>query len=120
MTYAAAKAQCESDGSFLAIPRSEAENDFIAGLIPNEDIWIGINDIEQEGRYVTIHGSDISYSNWNTITGQPDNYIGPRADGLVSIPEGEDGINIRKEDKKWNDNLVNVLLKFVCSKSVGN
>ena len=59
MTYAAAKAQCESDGSFLAIPRSEAENDFIAGLIPNEDIWIGINDIEQEGRYVTIHGSDI-------------------------------------------------------------
>ena len=69
---------------------------------------------------MTIHGSDISYSNWNTITGQPDNYIGPRADGLVSIPEGEDGINIRKEDKKWNDNLVNVLLKFVCSKSVGN
>ena len=73
MSYAAADSQCKSDGSFLAIPRSEAENDFIASLIPNEYIWIGINDIEQEGRYVTVDGSAISYTNWHN--GQPDNYI---------------------------------------------
>ena len=110
MNYAAADSQCKSDGSFLVIPRSEAENNFIASLIPNEDIWIGINDIEQEGRYVTVDGSAISYTNWQN--GQPDNYL--------HSPEGEDGIHIRKEDKKWNDNPVNYLLKFVCSKSVGN
>ena len=34
LNYGDAKAQCESDGSFLAIPRSQAENDFIASLNP--------------------------------------------------------------------------------------
>ena len=62
MSYPAADSQCKSDGSFLAIPRSRAENDFLASLIPNEHIWIGINDIEQEGRYVTVDGSTISYT----------------------------------------------------------
>ena len=38
----------------------------------------------------------------------------------ITLPEGEDGIHIRKADKKWNDNPVYYLLKFVCSKSVGN
>ena len=94
--YTDAKAQCESNGSFLAIPRSEAESDFIADLIPNEHIWIGINDIEHEGRYMDDHGSHISYTNWNN------------------------GIMIRTEDKKWNDYNVSYNLKFVCSKSVCN
>ena len=105
MSYAAADSQCKSDGSFLAIPRSEAENDFIASLIPNEYIWIGINDIEQEGRYVTVDGSTISYTNWDI--GQPDN------------SHNEDGIHIWGGDKRWNDNQVYSLIKFVCSKSVG-
>ena len=34
--YGTAKNQCESDGALLAIPRSEVENDFIAGLIRDE------------------------------------------------------------------------------------
>ena len=62
-SYGDAKAQCESDGSFLAIPRSEAENDFIAGLLPNTRIWIGINDIEQEGSFVGVDGSEMAGKN---------------------------------------------------------
>ena len=65
-TYRKAQAQCKSDGANLAIPRSKVENDFIAGLIPNKTIWIGINDIENEGNFVTDDGSGwfltISYS----------------------------------------------------------
>ena len=113
-TYGAAKAQCESDGTHLAIPKSEAENDFIASLIPNEDIWIGINDIEEEGTYVTVDGSAISYTNWKS--GQPDNHI----HSIEVNPDGEDGMMIRDDDKKWNDNPVNYLHKFVCSKSISN
>ena len=71
MTYNAAKTQCESDGAFLAIPRSEPENDYIAGLIPNNHIWIGIDDIDQEGVFVAVDGSDITYTNWNSD--QPNN-----------------------------------------------
>ena len=41
----------------LAIPKSKVENDFIAGLIPDKTIWIGINDINKEGHFVTVDGS---------------------------------------------------------------
>ena len=54
--YGDAKAQCESDGAFLAIPRSQAENDFLRSLLSNRDFWIGINDIEQEGSFVAVNG----------------------------------------------------------------
>ena len=111
MSYGAADSQCKSDGSFLVIPRSEAENDFIASLIPNEDIWIGINDIEQKGGFVAVDGSKISYTNWH-----PEEPSGTGWEGDV-----EDGVEIRGWDKgRWNDEKVGRAIKFVCSKSVGN
>ena len=65
-SYLEAQDQCKSDGANLAIPRSKVENDFIAGLIPDKNIWIGINDIANEGNFVTDDGSGwfltISYS----------------------------------------------------------
>ena len=108
MTYNAAKTQCESDGAFLAIPRSEAENDYIADLIPNVNIWIGINDIDQEGVFVAVDGSNITYTNWDS--GEPnDNY-------------NEDGVCIRvghsKRQKAWNDSGVSTSMRFVCSLSI--
>ena len=111
MNYADAKAQCESDRTFLAIPRSEAENDFLAGLIPNESIWIGINDIEREGRFVTVDGRDISYTKW--YVGEPSNY-NHGADG------DEDGVEIRQGSyqKTWNDQPVVWSEKFICSVDV--
>ena len=106
MTYDAAKTQCESDGAFLAIPRSEAENDYIADLIPNKNIWIGINDIDQEGVFVAVDGSDITYTNWDS--GEPNSYGG-----------NEDAVIIRvghsKRQKAWNDNSKYSQVQFVCS-----
>ena len=57
MNYNAAKTRCVSDGANLAIPRSTVENDFIAGLIPDTTIWIGLHDINTEGSFVTVDGS---------------------------------------------------------------
>ena len=102
MTYWAAKTQCESDGAFLAIPRSEAENDYIASLIPNNDIWIGINDIHQEGVFVAVDGSDITYTNWNS--GEPNNYYGD-----------EDAVHMHDHQNTWNDMAVYHQARFVCS-----
>ena len=112
VTYRSAKAQCEADGSFLAIPRSEAENDFIAGLIPHENIWIGINDIEEEGKFVAVDGSDISYTNWHPKEPSGTGYRG----------DDEDGVEIRGYDDQtnWNDKEIHTINKFICSKSVDN
>ena len=105
MTYSAAKAQCESDGAFLAIPRSNAENDFIVSLIPNENIWIGVNDIKIENSFVADDGCPLRYTNW--IHDQPDNY-----QGLEHV------VTIHSHHKKWNDVFLGFRAKFVCSKSV--
>ena len=64
MNYVTALAQCESDGAFLAYPRSEAENDFILSLIPSTDIWIGISDVDEEGTVVASDGQDIVFTKW--------------------------------------------------------
>ena len=116
LTYSSAKAQCESDGSFLAIPRSEAENDFIAGLIPHENIWIGINDIEEEGKFVAVDGSDISYTNWHPEEPSGTGWRGDDEDGV----EIRGSSRKRAHQKKWNDKEIHTINKFICSKSVDN
>ena len=119
MPYGSAKAQCESDGSYLAIPRSEAENDFIGSLIPNENIWIGINDIAKEGSFVADDGREISWTKWDS--GEPNEGHGSdyyNDDG--EWVSGEDAVEIRQENlhqiipKSWNDKNVRLSTKFVC------
>ena len=52
MNYTAAEVQCKSDGTFLPVPRFEAENNFIADL-SNDSFWIGVNDLQEEGKFVS-------------------------------------------------------------------
>ena len=104
MNYDDAKAQCESDGTFLAIPRSQAENDFILNLILQkglEKIWIGINDIQFEGLFVGVDGSEISWTNWNH--GEPNNF------------GDEDGVEIQRHNGRWNDAQTHESKQFICS-----
>ena len=107
MTYNAAKTQCESDGAFLAIPRSEPENDYIADLIPNNHIWIGIDDIDQEGVFVAVDGSDITYTNWNSD--KPNNSHNNESAVII--------LNKASSSRQtaWNDIVVNAPHRFVCS-----
>ena len=101
LNYGDAKAQCESDGAFLAIPRSKTENDFFASLIPNEQFWIGINDIEQEGSFVAVNGQEVSWTNWGP--GEPN---GGTNENAVEIMNWNANL--------WNDRPASDTLKFVC------
>ena len=102
MNYTDAKARCESDGTFLAIPKSKTENDFFAGLIKADDFWIGINDIEKEGNFVAVDGTDLSYENWHPFEPNDDS--------------SDDGVEIRWWDNgRWNDVTITEERKFICS-----
>ena len=103
LNYGDAKAQCESDGAFLAIPRSQAENDFLTGLLPNAQFWIGINDIEEEGNFVAVDGREISWTNWGT--NEPNG--GANENAVESRPY------YPRND--WNDLDASKSKKFVCS-----
>ena len=102
--YDGAKAQCESDGAFLAIPRSQAENDFLTDLLPYDNFWIGINDIEEQGNFVTVDGSDISWTNWG-----PDEPGGPAYEDAVAI------LDSAGQGGQWYDLAQSSGMKSICS-----
>ena len=106
--YGDAKAQCESDRTFLAIPRSEAENDFIAGLIPNENIWIGLNDIDEEGTFVSVDDKEVSYTKW--LYGEPND--SGNEDGVEIIGDRE------SSNGYWNDKSTKIQNQFVCMSNI--
>ena len=104
MNYSAAKSQCESDGTLLAVPRSEQENFFIADL-NSDQLWIGVNDLDEEGEFITLEGN-LSYKNW--LDGEPNNV-------LYSNGYDEDGVELNwKEHGYWNDVIITKLNPFVC------
>ena len=97
--------QCESDGAYMADPKSHAENNFIAGIL-SEYSWIGINDIDQEGKFVrSSDGLQVSYTNWGW--GEPNNVN--QWDGAY----GEDAVAIHPTGE-WNDASIYNEHKFVC------
>ncbi|XP_006824947.1 kielin/chordin-like protein [Saccoglossus kowalevskii] len=86
-----AKTICENKGGWLAEPRSQAENDAIRTLFVSGHYWLGITDLNHEGRYTYARDdSEIVYDNWNT--NQPDNYLG-----------FEHCIEMTTAIGKWND-----------------
>jgi Lectin C-type domain len=73
LTFAAARDACSAAGGYLVAVSSEAEDDFVHGLL-GADHWIGANDgrsdgSEGVGSYTWLSGDDWDYTNWED--GQP-------------------------------------------------
>ena len=105
MNYLDAKAQCESDGAYLATPRSDDQNAFIVSLIPNANIWIGLNDIDEEGTFVSVDGEDVTYKKWSN--GEPND--SGNEDGVEIIGDRE------SSNGYWNDKPTTIQNQFVCT-----
>jgi len=86
---------CKEHGGFLAEPRTPEETNLIELLVlPEEDYWIGLTDVAEEGTFVWV--SDFSapeYTNWGP--GQPDDEN-----------NNEDCVLLwSKSGLQWNDDL---------------
>lgn len=82
--YHAASEDCNSLGGVLGTPMSSDENnqlrDYIRRSIgPDEQIWLGVNDMVTEGTWTDPTGSTVSYTNWDTS-----NYRSRQPDGGMS------------------------------------
>ncbi|XP_008279079.1 tetranectin-like [Stegastes partitus] len=82
--YHTASEDCNSMGGVLAVPTSSNENDQLRDYIrqiigPDEQIWLGINDMMTESTWVDWTGSSVAYKNWDTS-----NYRSPQPDGGMS------------------------------------
>jgi hypothetical protein len=95
----------------LATITSQAENDFVRGLIPATEIpgyavWLGGSDAGHEGQWQwtsgTEAGQDVGYTNWNS--GEPNN-AGGGEDSLEMYGFGLSGL--------WNDQPATSLRYYV-------
>ncbi|XP_071789717.1 perlucin-like protein [Asterias amurensis] len=80
MDWYEANRTCAESRANLAIPTSQSEQDYIWELFMNEfdqtpdtSLWIGCNDIEEEGKWqpCPLKGNNKGYQNW--ANGEPNN-----------------------------------------------
>ncbi|XP_071383603.1 tetranectin-like [Centroberyx affinis] len=79
--YHTASEDCNALGGVLSAPTSADENDQLSVYIrksigPDEQIWLGINDMVSEGKWMDQTGFSIAYKNWDTS-----NRRSPQPDG---------------------------------------
>jgi hypothetical protein len=72
------KADCASDGGYIAIPETTAEaiaiHTFVNPLLSSPYFWAGILDPEQDGQWVTVNGQAFPAFTWGI--GDPDQRTG--------------------------------------------
>ncbi|KAK1880239.1 Tetranectin [Dissostichus eleginoides] len=83
-SYHTASEDCNALGGVLGTPTSSDDNDKLTDYIrqsigPEEQVWLGLNDVVTEGRLVYQTGSSITYKNWDTS-----NSRSPQPDGAQS------------------------------------
>ncbi|KAJ7322592.1 hypothetical protein JRQ81_018879 [Phrynocephalus forsythii] len=108
-TYHEASEDCISQGGTLSTPQTGDENDalydYVRKSIGNEaEIWLGINDLAAEGKWVDMTSTRIGYKNWETeITTQPDGGKVENCAVLSAVAVG-----------KWFDKRCRDQLPYVC------
>lgn len=69
--YHTASDDCNALGGVLSTPTSSDENDQLGVYIsqsigPDQQIWLGINDMVTKGTWTDLNGYSITYKNWDT------------------------------------------------------
>ncbi|CAH1265253.1 COLEC11 [Branchiostoma lanceolatum] len=107
-----ARDHCANHDSSVAVPKDQATNDFLVRLRNSADsglsVWIGLNDIEEEGTFVWEDGEDLgSFSDWSP--GEPNNGPASGPADCVRI-KGGTGTNL------WGDYPCTTQYGVICEK----
>ncbi|XP_050961538.1 CD209 antigen-like protein C [Labeo rohita] len=94
---------CRDHGGDLVIINSEEKQRHISSFI-KERVWIGLSDIQQEGRMKWVDNSPLIRGFW--YKGEPNNYAG-NEHCIELIPSKE-------PLKNWNDHSCSVNKKWIC------
>nr|CAD7425410.1 unnamed protein product [Timema monikensis] len=118
-----ARRTCAREGAHLAIINNEVEAKALqqifarypsaVGANNNDYAFIGVNDINVEGQYVTIFGQDMKstgFSRW--MSGKPNNGGNPK-----TVP-GHDCVTVYRTDGSMNDLPCTWKLGFFCEQEL--
>ncbi len=103
-TWYAAKTICEYLGGHLATIYNGYDNSVVCRLSPDEKIWLGATDVEQEGTWKWVTGEAFNHTAWNSDA--PNNGY--------SNDEGVENYLIQYDHGGWDDVAGNSMYGFVC------
>ena len=66
LDFESATENCEQFGAELATINNAGEQSFASGIWSKRDRWIGLNDLEEEGKLVWPDSSTPSFFNWKS------------------------------------------------------
>ncbi|XP_006007608.1 tetranectin-like protein [Latimeria chalumnae] len=103
-----ANEDCIARGGTLAIPRDMDENnalrDYGKKSLPGvSDLWIGINDMMKEGKFVDINGMTLNFFNWDRSQKQPN---GGKRENCAMLSQSTQG--------KWLDDVCRSVKRYIC------
>lgn len=98
--YHTASEDCNALGGVLGTPTSSDENDQLRDYIrqrlgPDEQVWLGVNDMMTEGTWKDQTGSSIRYKNWDTSNSRSPQPDGGQSQNCVVLSGASRG--------KWSD-----------------
>ncbi|XP_055075382.2 CD209 antigen-like protein C [Misgurnus anguillicaudatus] len=116
MTWFEAHNYCDTLKAHLVTINSTIVHDFLVSKI-KEDHWIGLNDLEEEGRWVwlndqTLEETGVKFWFIKKVNSEPDNWTGDN-------PFGENCAFMGSENKLlnfWFDASCEYKKKFICEK----
>ncbi|MEL6106236.1 MAG: DUF4347 domain-containing protein, partial [Planctomycetota bacterium] len=91
LTWEEAQAEAIAVGGNLVSINDANEESFLQSTFGTEPIWIGINDVAEEGTFVWVNGDPVTYTNW--APGEPNDF-GGQDHGILNS-----GSNLQ-----WDDN----------------
>ncbi|XP_065146227.2 uncharacterized protein [Paramisgurnus dabryanus] len=97
-SWSDSRSNCRERGADLIIINNRDEQDFISKKSGTDNFWIGLSDIEVEGRWKWVDGSRLSTSFWK-----------------ATQPQGvEDENCVVNHLSVWSDYFCHVAFKFIC------
>ncbi|XP_042605544.1 CD209 antigen-like protein E [Cyprinus carpio] len=95
---------CRERGADLIIINNTEEQEFVKIISGGSEVWIGLTDIEVEGRWKWVDGSSMTSGFW--ASGEPNSYRGKEEDCAINRSSG------------WADFSCDYMSKWICEKSV--
>ncbi|XP_072364675.1 macrophage mannose receptor 1 [Scyliorhinus torazame] len=114
LIWKTARDRCINKGGNLASIQNAKEQAFITMRLNGfpVNVWIGLNDINKESKYLWTEGRGVNYTNWakGFPTGQRYSYDDPATDCVTVIVNGNKNIGA------WRNDYCDLKRGYVCQK----
>ncbi|AWP21386.1 putative tetranectin-like [Scophthalmus maximus] len=99
--YHTASEDCNALGGVLSTPTSSDENDQLRDYVrqsvgPDDQIWLGVNDMATEGTWVDQTGSGATYKNWDASDARSPQPDGGKSQNCATL-------SAASRSGKWSD-----------------